>query len=99
MLFVVYRNQSLDVIIPQLLEYQVDGILITTATLSSEISNECERRGTPVTLFNRYIPKSNANWFFCNNKSGGSMVAKYLLASNHKRPAYLVGSEDTTTSI
>ena len=99
MLFVVHRDQSLDDILPQLLEYQVDGIIITAATLSSEMSYECERRGTPVTLFNRYIPKSNASWFCCDNKSGGSMVAQFFLDSRHKRPAYLAGSEDTTTSI
>ena len=99
MLFVVHRDQSLDDILPQLLEYQVDGIIITAATLSSDMSYECERRGTPVTLFNRYIPKSNASWFCCDNKAGGSMVAQFLLDSRHKRPAYLAGSEDTTTSI
>ena len=99
MLFVVHRDQSLDDILPQLLEYQVDGIIITAATLSSDMSYECERRGTPVTLFNRYIPKSNASWFCCDNKTGGSVVAQFLLDSRHKRPAYLAGSEDTTTSI
>ena len=45
MLFVVHRDQSLDDILPQLLEYQVDGIIITAATLSSEMSYQCERRG------------------------------------------------------
>ena len=99
MLFVVHRDQSLDDILPQLFEYQVDGIIITAATLSSEMSYQCERKGTPVTLFNRYIPKSNASWFCCDNKAGGSMVAQLFLDSRHKRPAYLAGSEDTTTSI
>lgn len=76
MLCVVYRNQSLEVIILELLEYQGDRILITTISLSSAMSNKWEWRGTPVTLLNRYIRKSNANWFCYDNKSGGSMVAK-----------------------
>ena len=99
MLFVVHRDQSLDDILPQLLEYQVDGILITAATLSSAMAFECERWGTPVTLFNRYIPESNASWFCCDNVNGGSMVGQLFLDSGHKRPAYLAGSEDTSTSI
>ena len=89
----------MDDILPQLLEYQVDGIIITAATLSSEMSYECERIGTPVTLFNRYIPDSNASWFCCNNIAAGRMVANFLLRTKHKRPAYLAGSEDTSTSI
>ena len=32
MLFVVTRDQNLDDILPQLLEYRVDGILLTAAT-------------------------------------------------------------------
>ena len=99
MLFAVHRDQSLDDILPQLLEYQVDGILITAVTLSSAMAFECERWGTPVTLFNRYVPGSNASWFCCDNIAGGSMVAQLFLDSRHKRPAYLAGSEDTSTSI
>ena len=99
MLFSVHRDQNLDDILPQLLEYQVDGILITATTLSSEMAFECERWGTPVTLFNRYIPDSNASWFCCDNIAGGRKVAKFFLDSGHKRPAYIAGVEDTSTSI
>ena len=99
MLFSVHRDQNLDDILPQLLEYQVDGILITATTLSSEMAFECERWGTPVTLFNRYIPGSNASWFCCDNIAGGRKVGQLFLDSGHKRPAYIAGDEDTSTSI
>ena len=99
MLFSVHRDQNLDDILPQLLEYQVDGILITAATLSSAMAFECERWGTPVTLFNRYVPGSNASWFCCDNIAGGRTVGQLLTDSELKRPAYIAGSEDTSTSI
>ena len=99
MLFSVHRDQNLDDILPQLLEYQVDGILITATTLSSEMAFECERWGTPVTLFNRYIPGSNASWFCCDNTAGGRKIGQLFLDSGHKRPAYIAGVEDTSTSI
>ena len=99
MLFSVHRDQNLDDILPQLLEYQVDGILITATTLSSEMAFECERWGTPVTLFNRYIPGSNASWFCCDNIAGGRKIGQLFLDSGHKRPAYIAGVEDTSTSI
>ena len=99
MLFVVTRDQSLDDILPQLFEYQVDGILITAATLSSEMAQECERLGTPVTLFNRYVLGTSASWVCCDNEEGGRMVARLFLDAGHERPAFLTGSEDTSTSV
>ena len=60
---------------------------------------ECERWGTPVTLFNRYIPDSNASWFCCDNIAGGKKIGQLFLDSGHKRPAYIAGTEDTSTSI
>ena len=99
MLFIVNRDQNLDDILPQLLEYQVEGILLTAATLSSKMAEECERWGRPVTMINRYVPGVYASWFCCANYEGGKMVARLLLDSKHQRPAFLAGSEDTTTSI
>ena len=99
MLFIVNRDQNLDDILPQLLEYQVEGILVTAATLSSTMAEECERWGRPVAMINRYVPGVHASWFCCANYEGGKMVAKLLLDANHQRPAFLAGSEDTTTSI
>ena len=99
MLFIVNRDQNLDDILPQLLEYQVEGILLTAATLSSKMAEECERWGRPVTMINRYVPGVYASWFCCANYEGGKMVARLLLDSKHHRPAFLAGSEDTTTSI
>ena len=99
MLFIVNRDQNLDDILPQLLEYQVEGILMTAATLSSKMAEECERWGRPVAMINRYVPGVYASWFCCANYESGKMVARLLLDSNHQRPAYLAGSEDTSTSI
>ena len=99
MLFIVNRDQNLDDILPQLLEYQVEGILLTVATLSSTMAKECERWGRPVTMIYRYVPGVHASWFCCANYEGGKMVARLLLDANHQRPTILAGSEDTTTSI
>ena len=98
MLFFVNRDQNLDDILPQLLEYQVEGILLTAATLSSTMAGECERWGRPVTMINRYVPGVNASWFCCDNYEGAKMVARLLLDANHQRPAFLAGSLDTSTS-
>ena len=71
MLFIVNRDQNLDDILPQLLEYQVEGILVTVATLSSMMAKECERWGRPMAMINRYVLGVHASWFCCANYEGG----------------------------
>jgi len=99
MLFVVTRDQNLDDILPQLLEYRVDGILLTAATLSSAMAHECARLGVPVTLFNRSVPDAHASSFCCDNIEGGRMAARLLIKSGHHQVAFVAGSHDTSTSL
>ena len=99
MLFVVTRDQNLDDILPQLLEYRVDGILLTAATLSSAMAYECARLGVPVTLFNRSVPNVQASSFCCDNVEGGRMAARLLIMAGHQHFAFIAGSQDTSTSL
>ena len=99
MLFVVTRDQNLDDILPQLLEYRVDGILLTAATLSSAMAHECARLDVPVTLFNRSVPDAHASSFCCDNIEGGRMAARLFMKSGHHQFAFVAGSHDTSTSL
>ena len=42
-------------LIHQILQYRVDGILITSVTLTSDLADTCVDFGVPVVLFNRYM--------------------------------------------
>ncbi len=53
MLLMASRDQQIDVVLPQLLEYQVDGVIITSATVSSDMADLCVEMGTPVVFFNQ----------------------------------------------
>ena len=99
LLFTTGPQQEVDEILPQVLEYQVDGLVITSATLSSAMVNECVRHGTPVVLFNRYVRGANASAVCCDNYAGGRMVADVLLDAGHQRLAYIAGKENTSTNL
>lgn len=99
LLFNAAPDQDIDDTLPLVLQYQVDAIIITSATLSSEMADECARLGTPVILFNRYVPGANACAVSCDNIAGGRLAADVLLDAGHKRLAYIAGKEYTSTNV
>jgi DNA-binding LacI/PurR family transcriptional regulator len=94
----VADDTPLEKAIPAALQYQVDGLIVTSATLSSGLAEECARVGTPVVLFNRYALDSSVNAVCCDNVTGGRMVADALLSAGHTRLAYIAGEVGSSTN-
>ncbi|MEE8567689.1 MAG: substrate-binding domain-containing protein, partial [Anaerolineales bacterium] len=84
--------------LPMALQYQVAGIIVTSATLTSTLADECESYGTPVVLFNRYPLHGNLNAVTSDNEGGGRIVADALLDGGHNRIAYMAGQEGSSTN-
>ncbi len=99
LLFTASAEQSVDDILPLILQHQVDALIVTSATLSSDMAAECARAGTPVILFNRTILGSQASAVCADNVEGGRKIANLLLDSGHQRPAYIAGIANTSTNI
>jgi DNA-binding LacI/PurR family transcriptional regulator len=99
MLFTVPLGANIDDVLPQALQYRVDGVVVTSATLSSEMVEECARMGTPVVLFNRYVRNAELSSVSCDNVEGGRFVANLLLDAGHARCAFIAGVEDTSTNV
>ena len=98
LLFNIADIHEVEDALPTALQYQVDGLIITSATLSSKMAEECARSGTPVVLFNRYASSDNLNAVRCDNVLGGRLVADALLDTGHQRLAYIAGEEGTSTN-
>jgi DNA-binding LacI/PurR family transcriptional regulator len=94
----IAENQELEEALPMVLQYQVDGLIITSATLSSKLADECARSGTPVVLFNRYATDARTHVVACDNGEGGRMVADAFLDAGHKRLAFIAGEESSSTN-
>ncbi|GAA0181461.1 LacI family DNA-binding transcriptional regulator [Clostridium sediminicola] len=99
LLFNAAPGKDIDDILDRVLQYQVDGLIITGATITSEMADECVKNGTPVILFNRYIPGANISAVCCNDVEGGRKVADFLVNAGHKRLAYISGKKNASTSI
>jgi len=99
LLFNAAPEQDVDDILPLVLQYRVDGLIITSATISSEMADVLARGGTPVILFNRYVLGANCSAVCCDNVDGARKIADFLLDNGHKRPAYIAGDINTSTNI
>lgn len=98
LLFNAAPDRPVDEILPRILGYQVDALVIVSTTPSSEIIDKCTQKGTPVILFNRFAPETSASSICCDNVAGGRRVADLLLDAGHERIAYLGGIASTATN-
>ncbi len=98
LLFSTDAEHEVDDLLPLVLEYQCDGLLIASASLSSHMAETLSRHGTPVVLFNRYAADASSSAVCCDNRGGGRMVAEYLLKRPHRCYAYIAGRENTSTN-
>ncbi len=87
-----------DQVVQKILQYQVEGIVMASATLSSTLARECAKTGIPVVLFNRYVPSSPASSVTSDNIEGGRKVARFLVDAGHERIAYIAGAENSSTN-
>jgi DNA-binding LacI/PurR family transcriptional regulator len=98
LLFSVEPDQNVDEILPLVLQYRADALIITSASLSSEMASQCERQGIPVVLFNRYVLGAKVSAVCCDNIEGGRLVANLFLDAGHKRLAHIAGRAPTSTN-
>jgi len=87
-----------DEVVERILQYQVEGIVMVSATLSSNLARECADTGIPVVMINRYVATSSASTVTSDNVEGGRQAADFLVRGGHERIAYIAGVEDASTN-
>ena len=98
LVFMASNNaDKIDSVMQEILDYQVDGIVLASVALSSEITKRCSENGVPVVLFNRSQDDPNISSVTSDNYVGGAEVAKLLLKDGHQKIAYLAGWEGAST--
>src|ERR1700735_5586572 len=98
LLFVPSAGQKVDDIMPNLLQYQVDAIILTSATISSAMARTCAARDTPVVSFNRYVPGLGIHAVSSDNIAGARQVADFLVTTGHDRLAFIAAQSGATTN-
>ena len=99
LLFHVPPGEEVDSELPLLLQYQVDAVVIASATISSAMAREWTATGRPAVLINRTVPAAGVTTVSCDNVAAARDVADFLVARGHRRLAYVAGKPNTSTNV
>ncbi len=75
----------------------VDGVIYTTATRDSRSLWLALRRGAPVVLVNRTLPRVRCDQVSTDNRRGAGALARHLLDGGRRRIGLIGGPRDTST--
>lgn len=83
--------------IESLLQYQMDGCIISSAELTSKAAEVCRTHRLPMVAMNR-VPRMNNCAVSCHNEAGGRVLGELLVAAGHRQIAIVAGTPNTSTS-
>ena len=89
--------ESVDKVMDELLDYQVDGIIAASVAMSNALAARCVAAGVPVVLFNRGQDDLRLNQVTSDNVGGGRKIAEFLVAGGHRRIAHIAGWGGSST--
>ncbi|MBV2359567.1 LacI family DNA-binding transcriptional regulator [Thalassococcus sp. CAU 1522] len=92
-------DRTVDEIVEDILAYQVDGLVLASVALSSDLAQRCRASGVPVVLFNRRQGVDNELAVVSENRRGGQLAAEHLLSLGRRRIGYVAGWEGASTQI
>lgn len=94
LLFSLPHESDIDVVMEQVVQYQVDGV-VAAVRLTSEHLEIFERRRTPVVFFNRHLQAIPVNSVCCDQIEGARHLVDRLHAAGHRNFGIIAGPEDS----
>jgi DNA-binding LacI/PurR family transcriptional regulator len=91
-------DQDVDEQLPALRQYNIDGVIVASASISSRIAREFQRDQRRIVLFNRTISNALVPSVSCDNTAGAREIADLLIDRGHRRMVYVAGPEHTSTN-
>ena len=99
-LLFIADTREVDSVLGEIMQYQVDGVVLASTSVSSALALRCSDAGVPVVLFNRTVRDAQVtSSVTCDNYEGGRLVARHLIDTGHERIAYIAGMEDSSTNL
>ena len=98
LLFTLERESDIDLILDQILQYQVDGV-VEAARLSGSQIDLMEKRGVPLVFYNRSLKDRRVNSVCCDQAEGERSLVNGLVAAGHRSFGLISGPEDSAVSV
>lgn len=98
MVFSCAPTQNINELLNHIMQYQVDGVIVTSSALSHSIDEKWISSGVPVVLYNGYLPGMRISAVHSDNVGGCLLMADYLVALGHRKFAYFTTGAGLYTS-
>lgn len=89
--------EGTDKAVQELIDYQVEGIVTASVSMTSELTQRCAAAGIPVVMFNRGQDGGTFSAVTSANIEGGRKVARFLAEGGHRRIAHIAGWGGSST--
>ena len=96
-LFTDRTGQAVEQILPQLQGHAIDGVILASATVDSELAAGCRASGFPLVLLTRDVDALDVDRVVSDNVAGGRLAADTLLDLGHRTIATIGGHRSTST--
>ena len=90
-------TEGVDKVIEDLMDYQVDGIIAASVSMSSDLANRAHAADIPVVLFNRGMEGEGLSNVTSANLAGARMATDFLIQGGHRRIAHIAGWQGSST--
>ena len=97
--FSVEDSRDSDAVLARAMRYSVDGIIVTSAHLSSSVVSLSKSLDIPVIMFNRHVVDRALPGVRCDNVGGGGLLARIFLRSEAQRFLIIRGDLHGSTSV
>lgn len=98
LLFNITKGSNLEEQLSALRRYNVDAVIVISATILSGSTLSWATEGRPAILINRVIEDTNLSCVACNNVEGARALADHFYQRGARRVAYVAGLSHTTTN-
>ncbi len=89
--------ETVEKALQEILDYQVDGIVMASVSMSNALAAHCDAAGVPVVLFNRAQDDDRLSAVTSDNVAGGYKAAEFLVRCGHQRIAHIAGWAESST--
>ena len=88
---------DVESVVGEILDYQVDGLVLASVALSSDLADRCRASGVPVVLFNRMLETDGELTVVSDNRAGGRLAAEHFVRTGRTRIGHIAGWEGAST--
>jgi DNA-binding LacI/PurR family transcriptional regulator len=92
-----HTEGNVDHVVREILDYQVDGLVLMSVSLTSDLAQQCRAKDVPVVLFNRRLGDAHELAVVSDNQRGGQLVAQHFADIGVSRVGYIAGWRAAST--